>query len=225
MINLPLNFSAPTGQVQNTYTAPTRTNSSLTPSQYQGMQLHTPSGLYYQGGTMYEPFTPTPPQPQAVNFYGSPLYSQPLNPFDYNRTPPEPDNSIKVGEQYFRPFTGNAQGVVNGNLSMVGMLGSQPTYQPQGIPNSLLNFLPPPSMSQTGSQPSFGAGRFLGLLDSNNTLPNINQSITPSLMTPMINQRQQDRDAVRAARESAKLAREETKMELKANNMNNRGNV
>lgn len=163
MINLPLNFSAPTGQVQNTYAVPTRVNPYLTSSQYEGMQLHTPSGLYYQGGTVYEPFTPKP----VSNFYGFPYYSNPVtNPFATRDTNDEKDKSIKIGEQYFRPFTGNARGIVDGNLSMVSMLNQQPTYQPQGIPSNLLNFLSSPSMQQINNQDSSGAGRFLGLLGS-----------------------------------------------------------
>lgn len=162
MINLPLNFSAPTGQVQNTYVVPKRVNPYLTSSQYEGMQLHTPSGLYYQGGTVYEPFTPKP----VSNFYGFPYYNNPVsNPFDYNRKPAEKDTSIKIGDQYFRPFTGNAQGIVNGNLSMVNMLNQQPTYQPQ----PMVNLFPSLDTGLLQSQPTgdmSGAGRFLGLLNS-----------------------------------------------------------
>ena len=171
-MSLPLNFSAPTGQVQNTYAAPTRTNPYLTPSQYSGMQLHQPSGLYYQGGKIYEPFTPEPPT--TLSFFGSPnIYSlnqnRLPNPFDYNPKPPTKDTSIKIGDQYFRQFTGNADGIVNGNLSMVNMLNQQPTYQPQGIPSNLFNFLSSPNMQQATNQQSSGAGRFLGLLGSPTT--------------------------------------------------------
>jgi hypothetical protein len=164
MINLPLNFSAPTGQVQNTYAAPARTNPYLTPSQYESMQLHTPSGYYYQGGKMYQPYTPAPV-----------TYS--YNPFGFmgsmnnnSRIGGPVENSVKIGNQYFKPFTGNAQGIINGDLSMVSMLNKQPTYQPKPMEdlfpslNSNLNSaLPQQAML---SSPSYGAGRFTGLLNS-----------------------------------------------------------
>jgi hypothetical protein len=156
MINLPLNFSAPTGQVQNTYAAPARTNPYLTPSQYKGMQLHTPSGYYYQNGKMYQPYTPKPVIYNLLGFMGG------MN----NSSGGPVENSVKIGKQYFKPFTGNAQGIIDGNLSMVSMLNQQPTYQPQGVPNNLFNFLSAPNMQQTDNQQSSGAGRFLGLLGS-----------------------------------------------------------
>jgi len=167
MINLPLNFSAPTGQVQNTYAAPARTNPYLTPSQYEGMQLHTPSGLYYQGGNVYQPYTPAPVT------YGFGRYD-PLGfrgGMNNNIASGGPvANSIQIGNQYFKPFTGNAQGIINGNLSMVSMLNKQPTSQPQALPNlfpslnlNLNSALPQQAML---SSPSYGAGRFTGLLNS-----------------------------------------------------------
>ena len=159
-----LNFSPPTGQVQNTYAAPTRTNRYLTPSQYEGMQLHTPSGLFYQGGNVYQPYTP---KPVTYNPYGYTFMG------DMNNNSPRGgpvENSVKIGSQYFKPFTGNAEGIVNGNLSMVSMLNKQPTYQPQALPNlfpslnsNLNSALPQQAML---SSPSYGAGRFLGLLGS-----------------------------------------------------------
>jgi hypothetical protein len=170
MINLPLNFSAPTGQVQNTYAAPTRTNPYLTSSQYEGMQLHTPSGLFYQGNTVYEPYTPPPPNPLNFMFGNNNPFSRPMNPLvpfgAVAQTPAETLKTIKIGDKSFREFKGDAQGITNGNLSMVSMLNQQPTYQPQGIPNNLLNFLSAPSMQPTNNQQSSGAGRFLGLLGS-----------------------------------------------------------
>jgi hypothetical protein len=170
MINLPLNFSAPTGQVQNTYAAPARTNPYLTPSQYAGMQLHTPSGLFYQGGKMYQPYTPKPVtyRYDPLGFMGRMnnnwLTGNQSNNILSSGGPVA--NSVKIGNQYFKPFTGNAQGIINGDLSMVSMLNQQPTYQPQGIPNNLFNFLSTPSIQQTNNQQSSGAGRFLGLLGS-----------------------------------------------------------
>lgn len=167
MINLPLNFSAPTGQVKNTYAVTTRTNPYLTSSQYNNMQLHTPSGYYYQGGKMYEPYTPTPKvlvSPARTGF----MYShgpQMYNEKDIFSGGPV-EGSVQIGDQYFKPFTGNAQGIINGNLSMAAMAGQTPQYQPQGIPSNLLNFLSAPNMQQTNNQQSSGAGRFAGLLGS-----------------------------------------------------------
>ena len=162
MINLPLNFFAPTGQVQNTYAAPKRTNPYLTSSQYKGMQLHTPSGLFYQSGNVYQPYTPEPVT------YGFGVYD-PLGfrgGMNNNIARGGPvANSIQTGNQYFKPFTGNAQGIINGKLSMVPMAG-QNTYQPQGIPSNFLNFLSAPNMQQTNNQQSSGASRFAGLLGS-----------------------------------------------------------
>jgi hypothetical protein len=171
MINLPLNFSAPTGQVQNNYTAPTQTNPYLTPSIYKDLQYHSPSGYYYKDDIFYKPYTP---EPVKYNYN---------NPFDWNRSfsfgnPTQSNNetgntvsgglvngSIQIDNQYFKPFTGNAKGIISGSLSPIGL---EPTYQPQGIPNNLLNFLSAPNMQQTNNQSS-GAGRFLGLLGSPTT--------------------------------------------------------
>jgi hypothetical protein len=157
-----LNFSPPTAQVQNTYSAPTRTNPYLTSSQYEGMQLHTPSGLYYQGGNVYEPYTPKRANIFSGLFGGYSPFGIPRS----NNTSTANKNIIKIDNQSFKPFTGNAQGIINGNLSMVSMLNQQPTYQPQGVPSNLFNFLSTPSMQQTDNQQNSGAGRFLGLLGS-----------------------------------------------------------
>jgi hypothetical protein len=170
MIDLPLNFSAPTGQVQNTYAAPTRTNPYLTSSQYEGMQLHTPSGLFYQGGTMYQPYTPKRPTYNPYNLLGWGQFGN----VDYMNNNlsrrSKVENSIKIGNQYFKPFTGNAEGIINGNLSMVSLLNQQPTYQPQPMADlfpslnaNLNSALPQQAML---SSPSYGAGRFTGLLNS-----------------------------------------------------------
>ena len=166
MIDLPLNFSAPTGQVQNTYAVPARTNQYLTPSQYKGMQLHTPSGLFYQGGNVYEPYTPKRANIFSGLFGGYSPFGMPAS----NNTSTANKNIIKIDNQYFKPFTGNAEGIVNGNLSMVSLLNQQPTYQPQALPNlfpslnlNLNSTLPQQAML---SSPSYGAGRFTGLLNS-----------------------------------------------------------
>ena len=80
------------------------------------------------------------------------------------------EKSIKIGNQYFKPFTGNAEGIINGNLSMVSLLNQQPTYQPQPMAdlfsslNSNLNSSLP--QQEMLSSPSYGAGRFTGLLNS-----------------------------------------------------------
>lgn len=169
MMNLPLNFSAPTGQVQNTYAAPARTNPYLTPSQYEGMQLHTPSGLFYQGGTMYQPYTPAPYNPYAISPLAWGSFASP-NEISKSSSRGTVEKSIKIGNQYFKPFTGNAEGIINGNLSMVSLLNQQPTYQPQPMAdlfpslNANLNSALP--QQEMLSSPSYGAGRFTGLLNS-----------------------------------------------------------
>jgi hypothetical protein len=164
MINIPLNFSAPTGQIQNTYATPIKTNQYLTPSQYEGMQLHTPSGLYYQGGNVYEPYTVGT---KYVGGNSGGLFGGYNNMWGrVSAVPDVKEGSVQIGSQYFKPFTGNAQGITNGNLSMVSMLNKNPTLQPQGVPSNLLNFLSAPSMQQPNNQQSSGAGRFLGLLGS-----------------------------------------------------------
>lgn len=156
-----LNFSPPTAQVQNTYAAPTRTNPYLTSSQYEGMQLHTPSGLFYQGGKVYEPYT----APQSSRSFGR-FFSSPFGRPTTSRTSANQD-IVRIGNQSFRPFTGNAPGIIDGNLSMVSMLNQQPMYQPQPMQNLF------PSLNANLSQlqpmlssPSYGAGRFTGLLNS-----------------------------------------------------------
>jgi hypothetical protein len=173
MINLPLNFAPPTGQVQNTYAAPARTNPYLTPSQYEGMQLHTPSGLFYQSGNVYQPYTPARRRSGGSSPFGgsSGGMSSFFGGLGRNSSRGGPvANSIQIGNQYFKPFTGNAEGIINGNLSMVSLLNQQPTYQPQELPNLFPSFnsnlnsaLPQQTML---SSPSYGAGRFTGLLNS-----------------------------------------------------------
>lgn len=157
-----LNFSPPTAQVQNTYAAPTRTNPYLTSSQYEGMQLHTPSGLFYQGGKVYEPYTAPQSSRSLGRFFSSP-FGRPIT----SRTSTGNQDIVRIGNQSFRPFTGNAPGIIDGNLSMVSMLNQQPMYQPQPMQNLF------PSLNANLSQlqpmlssPSYGAGRFTGLLNS-----------------------------------------------------------
>ena len=175
MIDLPLNFSAPTGQVQNTYAAPARTNPYLTPSQYEGMQLHTPSGLFYQGGTMYQPYTPkrVTYNPYSYNTFSGVMNNNWLAGNQSNNnlsSGGKVEKSIKIGNQYFKPFTGNAEGIINGNLSMVSLLNQQPTYQPKPMedlfPSLNLNLNSALPQQEMLSSPSYGAGRFTGLLNS-----------------------------------------------------------
>jgi hypothetical protein len=163
MINLPLNFSAPTGQVQNTYAAPARTNAYLTPSQYEGMQLHTPSGLFYQGGNVYEPYTaPQSSRSFSRFFSGFSPFGMPRS----NNASTANKDILTIGTQSFKPFTGNAPGIIDGNLSMVSMLNQQPMYQPQALPNLFSNLNSSLTQPTMLSAPSFGAGRFTGLLNS-----------------------------------------------------------
>ena len=93
--------------------------------------------------------------------FGGYGYNQPT----YSTVPDILAGSVQSGDQYFKPFTGNATGIINGDLSMAAMTG-QNNYQPQGIPDSLLNFLSAPNMQQTNNQQSSGAGRFSGLMGS-----------------------------------------------------------
>jgi hypothetical protein len=175
----PINYSAPTGQVQNTYAAATRTNPYLTSSQYNNMQLHTPSGYYYQGGKMYEPYTPTPASTSAIYantpsngpfaFSTQSAYGPNSNtPFgrgnvSYKTTGGPVEGSVQSGDQYFKPYTGNAPGIINGDISMIYGLGNRttPTYSAQQMPNLFSGLNTNFYQSQpTGSM--LGAGRFLG---------------------------------------------------------------
>lgn len=177
-----INYGAPTG-TPTQYATPTRTNPYLTSSQYSDMQQHTPSGMYYQGGKFYEPYTVGTKQVQTGGgnnrgssngpfspsfgnsgygsigggFYGGygPMgygYNQPT----YDTVPDILAGSVQSGSQYFKPFTGNAQGIINGNLSMAAMSG-QNTYQPQATPNLFAGLLAPSASAQQG-----GVGRFTG---------------------------------------------------------------
>ena len=118
---------------------------------------------------MYQPYTPAPVRYSPI----SPLaWGNFASPNEISKSPSGGPvaNSVKIGSQYFKPFTGNAQGIINGNLSMVSMLNKQPTYQPQALSNlfpslnsNLNSALPQQAML---SSPSYGAGRFTGLLNS-----------------------------------------------------------
>jgi hypothetical protein len=133
------------------------------------MQLHTPSGYYYQGGKMYQPYTPAPVRYSPISPLAWGNFASP-NEISKSSSGGPVANSVKIGSQYFKPFTGNAQGIINGNLSMVSMLNKQPTYQPQALSNLFpsLNSNLNSALPQQGmlSSPSYGAGRFTGLLNS-----------------------------------------------------------
>jgi hypothetical protein len=168
MMNLPLNFSAPMGQVQNTYAKPAQTNPYLTSSQYEGMQLHTPSGYYYQGGKMYEPYTVGTKQVAMGGMSPFGGYNQMIGGGfggRYSSVPDIKEGSVQVGSQYFKPFTGSATGVINGDLSMAAMLGQRQQYQPQ----PMADLFPSLNANLLQTQPTgdmYGAGRFTGLLGS-----------------------------------------------------------
>ena len=166
-----INYGAPTA-MGNRYATPTRANPYLTSSQYSNMQQHTPSGMYYQDGKFYEPYTVGTKQVQTSSGYspfGTPrgyginnnraggygafgISRQPT----YSTVPDILEGSVQSGSQYFKPFAGNAQGIINGNLSMAGMAG-QNTYQPQAMANLFAGLLAPSQTAQQG-----GVGRFTG---------------------------------------------------------------
>jgi hypothetical protein len=169
-----IKYGAPTGAA-NRYATPTIANPYLTSSQYSDMQQHTPSGMYYKDGKFYEPYTVgtktvqtgggnnyNPMQPSfgwnpngfggggSYNAFSN--YSQPT----YATVPDILAGSVQSGSQYFKPFAGNAQGIINGNLSMAAMSG-QNTYQPQAMANLFAGLLAPSETAQQG-----GVGRFTG---------------------------------------------------------------
>ena len=153
-----LNYGVPTG-TPTQYATPTRTNPYLTSSQYSDMQQHTPSGYYYQGGKFYEPYTVGTKQVAVGNyspFAWSGWGNNWSNQQRYNTVPDILEGSVQSGDQYFKPFAGNAQGIINGNLSMAAMSG-QNTYQPQATPNLFAGLLAPSASAQQG-----GVGRFTG---------------------------------------------------------------
>ena len=137
-------------------------NPYLTASDYENMQLHTPSGLYYNNGKFYEPYTPNP--------------LQRLQTFPYNTMGGMQQNqkttggtvvgSISSGDQWFRPFTGNATGINMGEFSPAyALTQAAQNYQPQ----PLVNLFSSLDTSLLQSQPTGameGASRFL----SNNLL-------------------------------------------------------
>ena len=168
-----INYGAPTAMA-NRYATPTRANPYLTSSQYSDMQQHTPSGYYYQGGKFYEPYTVGTKQVQTSsnnNYSPFGVYSnQGFSPFGnsgyggfggnrqptYATVPDILEGSVQSGDQYFKPFADNAQGIINGNLSMAAMSG-QNTYQPQAMANLFAGLLAPSASAQQG-----GVGRFTG---------------------------------------------------------------
>jgi len=149
-----INYGVPTG-TPTQYATPTRANPYLTSSQYSDMQQHTPSGMYYQGGKFYEPYTVGTKQVQTRGGGGN-SFNWGWNQPTYATVPDILAGSVQSGSQYFKPFAGNAQGIINGQLSMAGMAG-QNTYQPQATPNLFAGLLAPSASAQQG-----GVGRFTG---------------------------------------------------------------
>jgi hypothetical protein len=158
----PINYAAPSNPAPKLAPTVGKGNPYLTSSPYENMQLHTPSGMYYNNGKVYESYTPEPINrvTQALNqMTGGLMYANQPNQTTTTGGPVE--GSIQSGDQWFKPYTGNAAGIINGDLSMVGMLGSQPTYQPQ----PMADLFPSLNASLLQSQPASsmqGAGRFLG---------------------------------------------------------------
>jgi hypothetical protein len=156
-----IKYGAPTAMA-NRYATPTRANPYLTSSQYSDMQQHTPSGYYYQGGKFYEPYTvgtKTVATGSGSNSGGWRIGNSPFglySPPTYSTVPDIKEGSVQSGSQYFKPFAGNAQGIINGNLSMAASSG-QNTYQPQAMANLFAGLLAPSETTQQG-----GVGRFTG---------------------------------------------------------------
>jgi hypothetical protein len=179
----PINYSAPKNPAQPIAQSNGRVNPYLTNSNYENMQLHTPSGLYYNNGKVYESYTPAP-----VNVISSIVNSLANGPFGFNTssgygpnsnspfgsrnvssstTGGPVEGSISSGDQWFKPYTGNAPGIINGDISMVYGLNSQPSsYTPQPMENLFpgLNS----SLTQTTTSPSslLGAGKYLSNTNS-----------------------------------------------------------
>lgn len=132
----PINYAAPTNKAPAMATV-NKTNPYLISSPYENMQLHTPSGLYYNHGKVYESYTP-----EARVYNAPPILNPMMGGFMYANGPLKNNNqgswsggpvegSIQSGQQYFKPFTGNADGIINGDISMV--YGNKPSYQPQPL--------------------------------------------------------------------------------------------
>lgn len=169
----PINFAAPKNPAQPIASNNGRVNPYLTSSPYENMQLHTPSGLYYNNGKVYESYTPTEriylaparlnPMMGGLMFANGPLMQN--NQGTWSGGPVE--GSISSGEQWFKPYTGNAAGIINGDLSMVYGLGDKTTssYTPQSLPN-LFSTLNTNLLQSRPTGNMEGASRFL----SNNLL-------------------------------------------------------
>jgi len=137
------NYQQP-GQPAGLLTLPTPTTPGLTPTQYGNLMLH-PSGYYIDNGMAYEPIKS---KKGALTPYTSKL-----------------TNAMNYGGYAFKPFTKSADGIFEGKLSMAGNL-PEATYRP--YPNAMLGFLANPSdvlaQAQQAGVPSYGAGRFAGIL-------------------------------------------------------------
>ena len=178
----PINYSAPQNPAKSIAQSNGRVNPYLSSSPYENMQLHTPSGMYYNNGKIYESYTPDPVQQVAQQIYGmnsafGPSAPNPgtvggpgnnFSPFgnrnvSYTTIGGPVEGSISSGDQWFRPYTGNAPGIIDGDISMIYGLGNRttPTYSAQQMPNLFPGLNTNFSQSQpTGSM--LGAGRFLG---------------------------------------------------------------
>jgi hypothetical protein len=174
----PINYSAPQNPAKSIAQSNGRVNPYLSSSPYENMQLHTPSGMYYNNGKIYESYTPDPVQ-QVMNTMRSPFGPSAPNPGTvggpnqgglfgmnnnlYTTIGGPVEGSIQSGDQYFKPYTGNAPGIIDGDISMIYGLGNRttPTYSAQQMQNLFPGLNTNFSQSQpTGSM--LGAGRFLG---------------------------------------------------------------
>ena len=159
----PINYSAPKNPAQPIAQSNNRVNPYLTNSNYENMQLHTPSGLYYNNGKVYEAYTPDPIQ-QVMNNTGFSMFGfgNNNNNRSYSTTGGPIEGSISSGDQWFRPYTGNAAGIINGDLSMVYGLGNKaPSYTPQPMAD-LFPTLNASLLNTTASPSSMlGAGKYL----------------------------------------------------------------
>jgi hypothetical protein len=74
-------------------------------------------------------------------------------------------DAMNYGGYAFKPFTDSADGIFKGRLSMAANL-PEATYRP--YPSAMLGFLDNPSdvlaQAQQAGVPSYGAGRFAGIL-------------------------------------------------------------
>jgi hypothetical protein len=148
----------------------------LRKSPYAGLQQVGKQDLYFKNNQLYEPYTITRSAPSYPiygigSISGGPLYQNSSYPiygighnYGYNRTN-EAEGTIKVGDQAFRPYTGDTtpRGFIkSGDGYEKDMIyyyskTSQPTYRP--TPN-ITSFLPSPTSMPIQSG-NYGAGQYL----------------------------------------------------------------